>query len=289
MHSRYSLSVVAPIRRSSPRGSIGLSMLAAATEPSPPPAPIRVCSSSMKVMTWPSESVISLSTAFSRSSNSPRYLAPATRAARSSEISCLSRNESATSPATMRWARPSTTAVFPTPGSPISTGLFLVRRVSTWLIRRISASRPITGSSLPLFAISVRLMPYCSRAVLGSSWLEGAPCMFAMDSPLLISVLASRPEGPPDHELIGLLGTLPCAERDDVALGAGREDATARAGKQFVGEHRLELVHAGRQPAHLVLEFEDAPNARQVEPLGAQSSDFAQLHDVAHRVAAGLP
>ena len=49
----------------------------------------------------------------------------------------------------MRIARPSTMAVLPTPGSPISTGLFLVRRASTWMVRRISSSRPITGSSLP--------------------------------------------------------------------------------------------------------------------------------------------
>jgi hypothetical protein len=40
-------------------------------------------------------------------------------------------------------------AVLPTPGSPIRTGLFLVRRDSTWIVRRISSSRPITGSSLP--------------------------------------------------------------------------------------------------------------------------------------------
>ena len=49
----------------------------------------------------------------------------------------------------MRSARPSTIAVLPTPGSPISTGLFLVRRESTCIVRRISSSRPITGSSLP--------------------------------------------------------------------------------------------------------------------------------------------
>ena len=49
----------------------------------------------------------------------------------------------------MRWASPSTTAVLPTPGSPMSTGLFLVRRDSTCTTRRISASRPMTGSSLP--------------------------------------------------------------------------------------------------------------------------------------------
>ena len=75
---RYSSSVVAPIMRSSPRASIGLSMLPASMAPSAAPAPTTVCISSMKVMTSPSASVISLRTALSRSSNSPRYLAPAT-------------------------------------------------------------------------------------------------------------------------------------------------------------------------------------------------------------------
>ena len=37
-------------------------------------------------------------------------------------------SDSGTSPATMRRARPSTMAVLPTPGSPMSTGLFFVRR-----------------------------------------------------------------------------------------------------------------------------------------------------------------
>ena len=55
---------------------------------------------------------------------------------------------SGTSPSTMRRARPSTMAVLPTPGSPMSTGLFLVRRLSTWMQRRISSSRPITGIQL---------------------------------------------------------------------------------------------------------------------------------------------
>ena len=61
----------------------------------------------------------------------------------------LSFSVSGTSPLTMRCARPSTIAVLPTPGSPISTGLFLVRRWRIWITRRISSSRPITGSSLP--------------------------------------------------------------------------------------------------------------------------------------------
>ena len=76
----------------------------------------------------------------------------------------LSLRPSGTSPRTMRCARPSTMAVLPTPGSPISTGLFLVRRDSTWITRRTSSSRPITGSSLPLRASSVRSRPYFSSA-----------------------------------------------------------------------------------------------------------------------------
>ena len=55
-------------------------------------------------------------------------------------------------------------AVLPTPGSPISTGLFLVRRLSTWMTRRISSSRPMTGSSLPSRASRVRSRPYFSSA-----------------------------------------------------------------------------------------------------------------------------
>ena len=76
----------------------------------------------------------------------------------------LSRRPSGTSPLTMRCARPSTIAVLPTPGSPISTGLFLVRRCSTCTVRRISSSRPMTGSSLPCSARSVRSIVYFSSA-----------------------------------------------------------------------------------------------------------------------------
>jgi hypothetical protein len=64
----------------------------------------------------------------------------------------------------MRWASPSTMAVLPTPGSPISTGLFLVRRCNTCTVRRISSSRPITGSSLPCSARSVISIVYFSSA-----------------------------------------------------------------------------------------------------------------------------
>src|SRR6266545_3794118 len=161
---RYSSSVVAPIMCSSPRASIGLSMLPASIAPSAAPAPTTVCSSSMKVMISPCDSRISSSTALRRSSNSPRYLDPAIIEPRSSAMMRLSRSDSGTSPATMRPASPSTMAVLPTPGSPISTGLFLVRRDSTCTTRRISSSRPITGSSLPPRASATRSRPKRSSA-----------------------------------------------------------------------------------------------------------------------------
>ena len=107
---------------------------------------------------------ISLSTAFRRSSNSPRNFEPATMLARSSARRRLSFSDSGTSPLAMRCAMPSTMAVLPTPGSPISTGLFLVRRESTCITRRISSSRPMTGSILPRRASSVRSRVYFSSA-----------------------------------------------------------------------------------------------------------------------------
>ena len=55
---------------------------------------------------------------------------------------------SGTSLDTMFWARPSTMAVLPTPGSPTSTGLFLVRRTGPHTTLDLRA-RPITGSSFP--------------------------------------------------------------------------------------------------------------------------------------------
>ena len=65
----------------------------------------------------------------------------------------------------MRWARPSTTAVLPTPGSPTSTGLFFVRRERICMIRSISVSRPTHGSSLPSAASLVRFLPNWSSSL----------------------------------------------------------------------------------------------------------------------------
>ena len=190
IRSRYSSSVVAPIMCSSPRASIGLSMLPASIAESPPaPAPTTVWSSSMKVMICPPASLISSSTALSRSSNSPRYFAPASIAARSSESSRRPLSESGTSPSTIRWASPSTTAVLPTPGSPIRTGLFLVRRDSTWITRRISASRPITGSSRPSSAAWVRSTENFSS----DSYVDSAPSLVTRRLPRTADTPSRRP------------------------------------------------------------------------------------------------
>ena len=83
----------------------------------------------------------------------------------SSAITRLPRNRSGTSSSTIRCARPSTIAVLPTPASPISTGLFFVRRFSTCITRSTSTSRPITGSSAPCAANAVR-----SRLYFCSAW-----------------------------------------------------------------------------------------------------------------------
>ena len=174
MYLRYSSSVVAPMHWSSPRDSGGLRMFAASIAPSAAPAPTSVCSSSMKrtaSFVFRSSSMIF----FRRSSNSPRYFVPATSDPMSSVRTRLFSSVSGTSPVTIRWARPSAIAVLPTPGSPISAGLFFVRRDRIWMTRSISFSRPMTGSSLPARASSVRLMPSWSTVgvLLGALRLLG--------------------------------------------------------------------------------------------------------------------
>ena len=159
----YSFSVVAPMARSSPLERAGFRMLAASMAPSDAPAPTSVWISSMKSMMRPSLLVTSFTTLFSRSSNSPLYFAPAISCPMSSENSCLSFRFSGTSPRTILCARPSTMAVLPVPGSPISIGLFFVRRERICSTRLISSSRPMTGSSFPARASSTRFFAYFER------------------------------------------------------------------------------------------------------------------------------
>mmetsp|Transcript_28713 Transcript_28713/g.55889 ORF Transcript_28713/g.55889 Transcript_28713/m.55889 type:complete len:208 (-) Transcript_28713:277-900(-) len=177
---RYSFRVVAPMKCSSPRARAGLIMFDASIDPPTAPAPTRVWSSSTKRMMLPSFST-SFRTPLNLSSNSPRCDAPAISNPRSSESTRLPRIVSGTSPSMMRWARPSTIAVLPTPGSPINTGLFfvLLDRISTALF--VSVYLPITGSSLPCFALAVRSIVYFFRFspagnALGSTHARPPPC-----------------------------------------------------------------------------------------------------------------
>ena len=163
MNLRYSSRVVAPTVCNSPCASAGFNMLLASMAPSAAPAPTNVWISSMKRIISPLDCRTSSITAFRRSSNSPRNLVPATNAPMSSAMTLRPFNELGTSSAAIFWARPSAMAVLPTPASPTITGLFLVRRVNTCATRLISFSRPMTGSSFPCRAISVRSRPYFCR------------------------------------------------------------------------------------------------------------------------------
>src|SRR5215469_9332649 len=152
---RNSAGVVAPMHWISPRERAGFKILAASSEPSAEPAPTSVCSSSMKTMAfW--LSINSFMMVLRRSSNCPRYFVPATIRERSRERMRLSARKGGTSPSAMHCASPSTIAVFPTPGSPINTGLFLVRRHRIWMTRSTSFSRPTRGSREPSPADCVR-------------------------------------------------------------------------------------------------------------------------------------
>ena len=154
----YSSKVVEPIVLSSPLASAGLRILEASIAPDERPAPTRVWISSMNRMISPALSTTSLTTPFRRSSNSPWYFAPAIKAPMSNEYTFLLLRFSGTSPSTIFWAMPSEMAVLPTPGSPTSIGLFLVLLLRICRTLRISSSLPMTGSSFPFAACSLRLI-----------------------------------------------------------------------------------------------------------------------------------
>ncbi len=128
------------------------------------------------------------------------------------------------------WASPSTIAVLPTPGSPTNTGLFFRRRHSTSSARPISRTRPITGSSFPSRARSVRLE---AKAASGSR--EGP----APSSP---SPAGVPPASPP------LAGPVPGRR---LAHAVGDEVEDVEPGHALPGEdlHRVgaRLAHERRQ------------------------------------------
>ena len=163
IYLRYSFKVVAPIKWISPLASIGFNIFPASIAPSNLPAPTIIWISSINIIMLPSDFLTSFKTFLSLSSNSPRYLAPAIKAAISSSQMVLSFKLLGTSPFTIRPARPSIIAVLPTPGSPIKTGLFFVLRDKIRVIERISSSLPITGSTFPSLTYWVISLPYFSK------------------------------------------------------------------------------------------------------------------------------
>ena len=157
----YSSRVVAPIHCMSPRDSAGLSMFAASMLPGALPAPTIVCISSMK-MIISGLAFSSLRIDRILSSNCPRYFVPATTDVISRATTRLPNRILETFFSAILIARPSTMALFPTPGSPISTGLFFLRLLSICASLSISFSRPTTGSNFPSMAARVMSNPKLS-------------------------------------------------------------------------------------------------------------------------------
>ena len=132
--------------------------MAASIAPSAAPAPTIVWISSMNNITSPAF-FTSFKAFLILSSKSPLYLAPATIPDISSVTTLLSFKFSGTSPSIIFSASPSTTAVLPTPGSPIKHGLFFVLLDRICIILSISFLLPITGSSFPSDACFVKSTP----------------------------------------------------------------------------------------------------------------------------------
>src|SRR5512145_2682317 len=102
-----------------------------------------------------------------------------------------------TSPAAMRWARPSTIAVLPTPALPTSAGLFLDWRSRMSTTRAISPSRQRTGSRSPRRACAVTSTPArSSTSPVSNSCSNGSPIGSA--APQEVSV--PRDDRVPEHE-----------------------------------------------------------------------------------------
>src|ERR1019366_6281582 len=201
----------------------------------------------------------------------------------SSAITRRSRSDSGTSPDTTRCANPSTIAVLPTPGSPIKTGLFFVRRESTWITRRISSSRPIPGSSLFCSAISVRSRPKRSSGLCSCSawpWLAGF--WFGLDPSGDIVAPLGR-EMKRRASIGGAHQLFPAAIGDDQLRAEGAAHLLQLFRQLYLRAQRLQLqlLDSCVHPLELCLLLQDALHAGEVQPeVCRQLLDPAQLLDV---------
>jgi hypothetical protein len=127
MYLRYSSSVVAPMHWISPRASAGLSTLAGVDRP------FGAAGADQRVQFVDEQDRVLGAADFVHHRLDPFLeLAAVLRAGdhhrQVEHDDPLVGSSSGTLPSTTRWAKPSTMAVLPTPASPSSTGLFLVRR-----------------------------------------------------------------------------------------------------------------------------------------------------------------
>jgi hypothetical protein len=106
----------------------------------------------------------------------------------------------------------------------MSTGLFFVRRDSTWIVRRTSSSRPITGSSLPLRARSVQV-----AAVAGE-------CLVCRLGILRRDALVAA-----TWVMRGVEGVLRRTRRCRSCAAGARPTSVARASEQMLGADELVL------------------------------------------------
>ena len=83
-------------------------------------------------------------------------------------------------------ARPSAIAVFPTPDSPTSRGLFLLLLAKIWTTLSTSEDRPMSGSILPSRASLFKLVVNCSSALLDSGSFDS---LISSPSGLIFSLL----------------------------------------------------------------------------------------------------
>ena len=146
----------------------------------------------------------------------------------------------------MRSARPSASAVLPTPGSPTSSGLFLRRRHSTWIIRSISSWRPISGSMPPLRGARDQIVG--KRLERPQPQLRHVPSGLEHHAaPVGRDGERQRIGGRRRHDLQSSLGWLEgigCRERDDRQRRANGQRDSRPAG---IGAYR---AANGRRPRH---------------------------------------
>ena len=157
-------------------------------------------------------------------------------------------------------ASPSTTAVLPTPASPVRIGLFCRRRIRTSMIWRISSSRPTIGSIVPVEAFAVRSCEKRSSAVVP----RGPPSWPSPAAPAATSPEPSIGLRLPSSESFQI-GAMLGRERVDIDLGEFGRSADEGA----PGLGRLQRSEQDMAAADLGL----AEEQRRVVPAAVEQVD----------------